>query len=105
MLRLEVLEETVNIQTGGCQHILGLHKDVFDKSRGNDAQPDFTINTAKGEIVDFVSEGRNVGPFAGVEVDHEDVIALEVEVRREFEGERRVPASVFAQTHAVDPHR
>src|SRR5262249_28456563 len=70
----------------------------------NDPQRDFAINAAEGQVVDFVSEGRDVGTLGGVDVNSKNVFSVEVDVRREIEGERRVSALVFAKALAVDPY-
>ena len=73
------------------------NENVLDKGRGHDSQRDFAVNAAEGEIVDFVSERRNVGALGGIDIDGENVFSVEVEVRRQLEGERRVSAFVFAE--------
>ena len=86
------------------QHVFGLGEYIFNKGRGNDAQRNFAVDSAEGQVVDLIAERRNVGTLAGIDIHHQHVLAVEIDVRREVERERRVSALVFAQARAVDPH-
>src|SRR5205814_646185 len=57
----------------------------------------------ESEVVNFISERRNVWPFAGINIDGKHVLAVEIQMRREVERERRVTSLVFPQTRTVDP--
>src|SRR5271170_5916026 len=86
-----------------AEDVFRLCEDVLDEGLGDDAQRDFAIDAAEGEIVDLVAEGRDVGSLAGVEIDGQQVVSVEVDVRSELEGEWRVAAFVFAELSSVDP--
>src|SRR5262249_18476635 len=86
-----------------AENVLGLGENVFDEGAGNDAEPDFAIDAAEGQVVDLVAERRDVGALGGVEIDGENIFTGKVDVRGEMEGERRVAAFVFAELGAVDP--
>src|ERR1700733_4018646 len=84
--RFKVLNETIHIDAGsGRQRILGSHEYVFDKRRGHDAQRNLAIDAAESEIVNFVSEGRNIGALARVHFDGEHVFSVKIEVRSQIE--------------------
>ena len=62
-------EEAIDVQRGiAAEDIFGLGEDVVDVDLGNDAKGDFTINSAEGQVVDFVAEGRDVFPFGRVQL-------------------------------------
>ena len=84
------------------ENILRLGEDVFDVGLRDEAQGDFAIDAAEGEIVDVAAEGWDIGAFGGIELDGENVVAGPVEVGSEIEGERRVTAEVFRELVAVD---
>jgi hypothetical protein len=86
------------------QHVPRLREDVLDEGARDDAQGHLAVDAAESEVVDLVAEGRDVGTLRGVDLDGQDVLAGEVEVRRELERERRVAAPVLAEPFAVDPH-
>ena len=97
-------DEAIHVERGVIgQNVLGLGENIFDKCRRNDAQGDLAINAAEGQVVDLVAEGRNVGAFGGIDVDRENILAVEIKVRRQVERERRVSALVLAEALAVDP--
>ena len=79
------------------QHVLRLGKDIFDKGRRNDAQRNFAVNAAEGQVVNLIAERRNVGPLAGIDIHRQHVLSVEIDVRRKVKGERRVSALVLAQ--------
>ena len=87
------------------QHVFGLGKNILNKCRGNDAKRNFAVNAAEGQVVDLIAEGRNVRPFAGIEIHRQHVLAVKIEVRSKVKRERRVSALVLAQPLAVDPYR
>ena len=98
-----MLQEAVNLETGfRCEYIFRTREDVFDESRWNDTQPNFPVNAAEGEIVDFIAEGRNVRTFGGIYVDRQHILAGEIEMRRQFKGEWCIPSFIFTQTSAID---
>ena len=102
---LQALEEAVDVEAGTRgQHVLRLREDVLDEGAGNDAQGDLAVDAAEREVVDLVTEGRDVGSLRGVDVDGQDVLAVEVDVGRQIEREGRVAAPVLAEPLAVDPH-
>src|SRR5271154_2121266 len=85
------------------EDVFWLGEDVLDESLRDDAQGDFAIDAAEGQVVDLVAEGRNIGAFGRVEIDGQQVVSVEVNVRSELETERSVAALVFAEFGAVDP--
>ena len=102
---LEALNMAIHIQRGmRGENIFGLGKNIFDKGGGNDAQGDFAIDATEGEVVDLIAEGRDVGRSVESNVDGENIFAVKIEMRSEFERKRRVAAFVFAEADAIDPH-
>src|SRR5207302_4972173 len=100
-----MLNETIYIHAWGRrEHIFRMGEDGLDERGGDNTQRDFAINAAEGEVVDFISKGRNVGALSGIDVDGEDVLSVEIEVRSQIEGKGRVSALVFAEACAVDPN-
>ena len=95
---LHVLDVAIHIQAGVIgQHVLRLGENIFDKCRGNDAQRNLAVNAAEGQVVDLVAEGRNVRPFAGIDIHRQHVLAVKINVRSEVKRKRRVSALVLAQ--------
>jgi hypothetical protein len=80
-----------------------MDEDVFDERGGDHTQRDFAIDSAEGEVVDFISKGRNVGALRGIDIDRENVLSVEIEVRSQIERKGRVSSLVFAEARAVDP--
>ena len=70
----------------------------------NDAQRDLAVDAAKGEIVHFVAEGRNVRALAGVNLNGENIFAVKIHVGRKFKRKGREASLVLAESHAVDPN-
>src|ERR1017187_976786 len=85
------------------EHILGLSKKVIQVRSRHDAQRDFAVDAAKGEVVDLVAKRRNIRPFAGINLDRQHVFAVKVHVSRELKRERRIATLVFAEPKAVQP--
>ena len=93
----QVLDVDVHIERGlAAQHVLWFRENIVDVGGGNDAEPDFAIDAAEGEVVDLIAEGRNVVALGGVEIDGQDIFAVEIDVRSQVERKRRVAAFVFA---------
>ena len=65
--------------------------------RGHNAQRNFAVDAAESEVVDLVAERRYVGALAGIDVDGKDILSIEIEMRRQVEGERSVSTFVFAE--------
>src|SRR5437588_2383162 len=102
----EVLDVTVHVQSWmRTQHLLGLREDIFQKRSGNNPQRHFPINAAEREVINLIAEGRNVGALARIKVHHQDVLAIEIDVRRQIEREWSVSSFVFAQLRCIDPNR
>ena len=97
------MNETVNIDRRGRKNIFWTNENILDECRGHYTQGNFPVDAAEGEVVDLVAEGGNVGAFAGIDVDRKDVLSVEIEMRRQVEGERSVSTFVFAELGAVDP--
>ena len=98
-----VIDVALYIDGGLGEHVLRRGKDVVEEGLGNDAERDFAIDAAEGEVVDFVAEGRNVRALGGVDLDGEDVIAGGIEDgrSRQLEREGSVTAFVLAELVAV----
>src|SRR5215471_760967 len=100
-----MLNETIHVDGGFLtQHILRTNEDVFYERGRNYSQRYLAINAAEGEVIDFVSERRNVSPLAGIDIHRKDVFSVKINVRSQIERERRVSAFVFAETCAIDPN-
>ena len=99
-----MLNEAIDIERGiGVSTSFGRTKMFSMNVGGNDAQRNFAVDAAEGEIVDLVAERRNVGAFGGIDIDGEHIFSVEIEMRGQVEGERSVAAFVFAELGAVDP--
>ncbi len=62
-------EEAIDVERWiAAEDIFGLGEDVVDVDLGNDAKRDFAIDSAEGQVVDFVAEGRDVFAFGGVQL-------------------------------------
>ena len=81
-----------------------MRKDIFDKCFRNDTQRNLAVDATEREVVDLIAKRRDIRPLARVHVHRQHVLPIEIEVRRQIEGKRRVAALVFAKTHAIDPH-
>src|SRR5580692_6425970 len=69
-----------------------LRVNILDECLGHYPQLDIAINASEGQIVDLVAEGGNVRTLSGIQFHLQQVVAAEVEVRRDFERKRRVAA-------------
>src|SRR5215475_9526726 len=59
---VKVLNEAVNLERGmRAEHVFRLREDVFDERPRHDAKRNFPIDPAEGQVVNFVSKGRDVG--------------------------------------------
>ena len=97
-------EENIYVKTWiRSEHILGAGEDVVDVGGGDDAQRDFAIDAAEGQVVDLVAEGRNVGALGGVDLDDENILGVGMKVIGEVEGEGSESAFVLAEGNAIDP--
>ena len=85
------------------EHVFGLGENIFYEGLRDDAQGDFAVDAAEGEVIDLIAEGRNVGALGGIDFHCENVVAVEINVRRKFKREGREATLVFAQAHAVQP--
>ncbi len=104
-LRFEMGNEAGDVDARPvAEHVLRLREDVFQMRCRHGAQPHVAIDAAKREVINRAAEGRNVGALGGIELDHQDVLAVPIEVGRELERKRRVAALVFAEALAVEPH-
>ena len=81
-----MLNVAVHIEAGfAAQNVFRLGEDIFDKRGRNDAERNFTVDAAEGEVVDLVAKRRNVRPLAGIKIDRQHIFAVEVEVRSQVE--------------------
>src|SRR3974390_2130111 len=98
-------QEEIDIQRRvRTKRVFGLGEDIFDESAGDDAQGDFAVDAAEGQVVNLVSERRNVGTFARIDIDSQNIFAVEIEMRGEIKGEWSIATFVFAETNTVNPH-
>src|SRR5580704_15428449 len=86
-----------------AHHVLRLRKNILDEGARHNAQGNFAVNPAERKVVDLVAKWRNVGSFSRVDIYGENVLAVEVDVGRQFKGKRGVAAFVLAELFAVDP--
>src|SRR4030095_16339490 len=83
---LQALHKAIDIENGlAGKNVLRLRENIFNKCRGHHAQRNFAINATEGQIVDLITKGRNIGPFARIQVNDKDILAVEIEVRCEIE--------------------
>src|ERR1700749_2061394 len=100
-----MLDEALHIQCGRAgKNVFGLREDVFEKGGRDYAQGYFAVNAAEGEIVDFVAERWNVCALAGVNLHRKYILAIQVHMLCELEGERREAALIFSQAHPIEPY-
>ncbi len=82
--RLQVLNEAIDIQAGVRRHhILRLGENIFNEGREDNAEGNFAVNTAEGQVVNLVAERRNVRPLAGVDIHDKYILSVEIDVRSE----------------------
>src|SRR5260370_17387473 len=57
----QMLQETIHVQRRlRSEHVLGPGKYVLDKSRRNNAKSYFPVNASKNELVDFITQLRDI---------------------------------------------
>ena len=104
--RFHVLEVAVDVEVGLPLNTSFGFAQIFSMNvRRHDAKGNLAVDAAERQVVDLVAERRNVGPLGGIDVDGQNILAIEIDVRRQVERKRRVAAFVLAETHAVDPDR
>ncbi len=102
----QMLYETINIDRRALgEHVLRPHEDVLDKRRWYYAERDLAVDAAERKIVNLVSKGWNIGALRGIDIHGEHILAVEVEVGRQFKREGRVSTFVFSEALSVDPDR
>ncbi len=87
----------------GVRTFCRLGKNIFNEGARNNAERHFTVNAAEGEVIDLETEGRDVRALPGIDVDGENVLSVEIEMRSEVERKWRVAALIFAEANAVNP--
>src|SRR5271165_5419503 len=87
------------------KNVLRHCENVFKRDRGHNTKRNLAIDPAEGEVVDLEAKGRNVGSLGRVHVHGQEVLSIEIEMLRQFEGKWRIAALVLAKFLAVDPHR
>src|SRR6202044_689069 len=85
------------------QDVLGLRENIFDVDRRHDAQRNLAIDSAEGEVVNAIAEGRNIRALGRIHIHRQQIFAFKIQMRRQFERKWRVAAFVLAQTMTVDP--
>src|SRR6516225_10441263 len=85
------------------QGTLRPRKNIRQKGTRPDTQRHLPIEAAKGQVIDLVAERRNIRPLGGVQIDYQDVLSCEVDVRCQVKGKRRVTSFIFAEPYAIDP--
>jgi hypothetical protein len=80
------------IDADRCRFLFGedvrcLDLEIADRDRIGDLQPDLAVDAGIGEIIDGAAERRDLGVFAAVDGDGDQVVAAEVlPVRRASNG-------------------
>ena len=59
------------------QHILRSGEDVGNEAGRHNAQIHFAVQTAEGQVVNLVAERRNIGAFRRVDVQRQEIVAVE----------------------------
>src|ERR1700722_9511993 len=104
--RFKMLEMAVDVESRfAAHHIFRLCENVLDERSRHDTQGDLAIDPAEGEVIDLVPEWRNVAPLRRIDVNRQDILAVEIDVRRQVEREWRVATLVFTELLAIDPKR
>src|SRR5580658_10936061 len=81
-----------------------LRVDILNECLRHYANLDIAINASESQIIDLVSERRNVRTLPRIQFHLKQVVATEVEVRRDFERKRGVAAFIFGELVAVYRH-
>ena len=101
----EMQEEVLNVQRGiRSEYLFGLSENIFDESGRNNAEGNFAIDSAKGEVVNLVPKGRDVRALARIDVDSQNILTVEIEMGSEIEREGGVATFVLAKANAVNPN-
>src|SRR6266852_7747291 len=103
--RLQVLNEALNIDARMGKHILRPGKYVLNEASWDNSKRNFPVDAAEGQIIDLVTERRNIGPFRGIHRDRENIVSVPIQVGREFERKWSVSPFVLSQLMSIDPHR
>src|SRR5579871_3069861 len=74
---------------------------IFNESSRHHAQRHVAINSAECQIVDVLSERRNVLALGGIDRYGDHVIAADMKMRRDLERKRRVAAPIFRKLVTV----
>jgi len=82
-----------------------LRVNILDKCLRNHAKLDITVDPTERQIVDVAAERRDVVALPRIQFHRQQIVPAEVEMRREFERERGIPAFVFGKLVAIDRHR
>src|SRR5215468_12343130 len=86
-----------------AHHVFGLCKNVLEKRTGNNSERHFAIDAAEGQVIDFVSERRNIRSLGRIQVDHQHVLLIEIDMRSQIERESGISPLVFTESRSVDP--
>ena len=89
------------VQHAACR---GTHEHVVDVGLLRDLQPHLAVQPAVGHVVDDVTERRDVLALTGVDLDGELRFPADCQRAGQLHAERRVPAAVLAELHAVREH-
>src|ERR1700722_7738820 len=102
---IQMLNVTIDIHTGMlAQYIFRLRKNVLDVGPWDNAQPDFAINSAKCQIINFISERRNIRTLAGIQIYRQHIVTVKIEMRRQLKRKWRISALVFSESRTVNPN-
>src|SRR3984885_7260078 len=72
-----MLNVAVDVEAGMvAQHIFRFRKNVLDVSPWDNAQPDFAINSAEGQIINFISERWNIRTLPGIQIPRQHFFPL-----------------------------
>src|SRR5882724_7998181 len=74
---IQALNEALNLHAGvRSQHVFRLGENILNKRRRHDAERDFTVNTAEGQVVNLIPERWDVRPLTGVNIHDEYVLSV-----------------------------
>src|SRR5579871_3996886 len=101
-----MLNVAIDVQSRfATHHVLRLRENILDECARHDTQCDFAINSAECQVVDRVAKRWNIGSLRRIDIDSQYIFSVEVDVRRQIEGKRRVAAFVLTELFAVYPDR
>ena len=99
----EALQADLGQQAGAVRlHIRRRYEHVLEVNGRHDAQGDFSVDAAIGQIVDAAAKGGRVRPFGRIHRDGDLVFAVKADKIRDLHAECRIAALVLPRGYAVD---